>query len=448
MSDGPALSELVNAERREVSNLVYADPEVYQLELERVFARAWVVLGHDSEVPAPGDFVTRMFGEDPVIVARREDGTISCLLNVCPHRGALVAREDDGNANVFRCIYHGWRFDLGGAFRGAPWNDAMFPDGCEAGDMGLRAARVEVFAGIIFACWDESAPPLEQFLGDMGYYLQMIFNRTKDGFEVLGPPQRWIIPANWKVVSEQFAGDVYHASQLHRSAGMATGGNRANPSDWQMDAPMISSSNGHGLLFFNAAALWAKMTGGQPLSAEQMLQILPPPGVPREKLGELKERFTSEELDFLALTPPSIGGIFPNSACWSMNAPLADGNMASFVSIRTFVPSGPEKFEFCMWVLVPKGCSEEYRELARRSTSFTQGAAGFIEGDDGEVWPGVTSAAKGYITRQTTTQYRARTGHNPPDQWPGPGNVHIGFCRDDAQWNWWEAYFNHLNQKS
>jgi hypothetical protein len=80
----------------------------------------------------------------------------------------------------------------------------------------------------------------------------------------------------------------------------------------------------------------------------------------------------------------------------------------------------------------------------RRSTSFAQGASGFIEADDAEVWPGQTSAARGYIARQVTMKYWALSGDGKPANWPGGGQVHTGFSRDDPQWNWWQRYFDQL----
>src|SRR5208283_5618774 len=106
-----------------------------------------------SEIPNAGDFVTRKMGDDPVILSRRQDGGIDCLLNVCPHRGATVCREEAGNGAVFRCIYHGWIFNTDGSFRGAPFKEEMYPDGMDAARLALPKARVGVYCGIIFANW-------------------------------------------------------------------------------------------------------------------------------------------------------------------------------------------------------------------------------------------------------------------------------------------------------
>jgi hypothetical protein len=119
-----------------------------------------------------------------------------------------------------------------------------------------------------------------------------------------------------------------------------------------------------------------------------------------------------------------------------------------FLSFRTWVPLGPDKLEFCMWVMAAKGASEEYRDSMRRATAFTRGASGIIEIDDAEVWPGQTTGSRGYIAGQTTLKYWALSEDSKPEGWPGGGRVHAGFSRDDTQWNWWQAYFDCMDQRA
>ena len=77
---------------------IYSDPDIYAQELERVFARSWLFLAHESAIPNPGDFVTTFMGQDRVIVARGKDGRVRAFLNTCNHRGNLVCAADSGNA--------------------------------------------------------------------------------------------------------------------------------------------------------------------------------------------------------------------------------------------------------------------------------------------------------------------------------------------------------------
>ena len=129
---------------------LYTDPRIFAEEMERIFHRGWVFVGHDSEVPRPGDFVTRRVGTEPVIMVRGGDGAIAVHVNRCMHRGTLVCPADRGHARTFTCPYHGWTYDLAGTLLGVP-----YPGGYAALDKaahGLtRAARVDAYRGFVFA---------------------------------------------------------------------------------------------------------------------------------------------------------------------------------------------------------------------------------------------------------------------------------------------------------
>jgi phenylpropionate dioxygenase-like ring-hydroxylating dioxygenase large terminal subunit len=110
--------KLIDLERKTVSPQVFADPEVHRLEQERIFTRCWLYVGHESQLPNPGDFIAGFMGEEPVIVCRGADRQIRVFLNSCRHRGMLVCRVEEGNAKFFRCPYHGWTYDLEGQLTG------------------------------------------------------------------------------------------------------------------------------------------------------------------------------------------------------------------------------------------------------------------------------------------------------------------------------------------
>ena len=120
LSDGTTIDELINLQTREVSMRLLSDHEIYKLEMERIFAKTWLLLGHETEVPNSGDYVVRDMGEDQVIVSRDRKGDVHVLLNVCPHRGMRVCMAEVGNAQGHRCVYHGWAFRPDGSFMGAP----------------------------------------------------------------------------------------------------------------------------------------------------------------------------------------------------------------------------------------------------------------------------------------------------------------------------------------
>lgn len=106
VSRGIPIEDLVEEGR--VHSAIYTDPEIFELEQERIFSRTWIYIGHESEVPKTGDFRLRKIGRQPVIMVRGKDGAVNVLMNRCLHRGAVVAEVESGNTKFFRCWYHGW----------------------------------------------------------------------------------------------------------------------------------------------------------------------------------------------------------------------------------------------------------------------------------------------------------------------------------------------------
>src|SRR6266567_2966877 len=121
---GPAL--LVDPAQRvfKVARRNFVDPEIYEAEKERIFDRSWLYLGHSSELPKPGDYITRIVAGRGILFTRDSKGQLRALLNTCPHRGAQVCRERKGNAKSFQCFYHGWVFGSDGKLRSQPGEDS------------------------------------------------------------------------------------------------------------------------------------------------------------------------------------------------------------------------------------------------------------------------------------------------------------------------------------
>jgi phenylpropionate dioxygenase-like ring-hydroxylating dioxygenase large terminal subunit len=450
LSDGTRVEDLINTETREVSMRVLHDRELYELELERVFGKTWLLLAHDSEIPKSGDYVVRAMGEDQVIVSRDRENQVHVMLNVCPHRGMRICMGEAGNAQVHRCIYHGWAFRPNGDFMGAPIErEQMHGDVFAKSELGLRKARVSVYGGLIFATWNIEGPSFEDFLGEMKWYLDMLFCRSDSGLECVGPPQRFIVPANWKAAAEQSASDGFHTLTTHRSlmeTGVMGGSDEESiyanaPGMYGID---IGSPHGHSLRCIPAELTFSMFMRGtdlSKLSIDERLQILPPPGIPKNMVSQLKKHLGAKQYELLAKAPPQVGGMFPNILVAFIYAPREDGKYGGALTLHTYVPKGPDHVEFINWIFVEKDAPEEMkRDMVANSVRST-GTSGTIEQDDSDMWPHQSRNARGVIARQGTLKYGALLGEKKPEDWPGGAYVYEGFTKDDTQWHWWKYYF-------
>jgi nitrite reductase/ring-hydroxylating ferredoxin subunit len=449
LPDGTPLSSLIDRDRREIAMRVLVDPDLYRIELKRLFGRTWSVVGHDTEIPGAGDFVTRYIGEDPVIVVRDRSGEIQVLLNVCQHRGMQVCRSEAGTATQFKCVYHGWVYDDRGKFLGSPVaRQQMHGDILSKSQLGLRRAQVATSCGLIFATLNPECPPLEDHLGDLSWYLKLFYGISEEGMEVVGPPQRFTVAGNWKLAAEQFVGgDGYHTLTLHRSQFdlglIGTTADITADTAPGMNGLDVSFREGH-----SVRCAYPLIPMDSSLSPLDRLAIFPPAGMTPEMVPSLASRLDDDQLRVLADAPPTVGGIFPNVATFRFPFLSPEGELAAVCGFHTFMPRGPEALEFWHWTLVERGAPPAIKELVRRTTAQTVGTSGQIEQDDGECWPATTRAARGNYAGEQTLKYHALRGECKPPDWPGGGIVSEGFTKDDGQWYWWQRYFDYMTGKA
>ena len=214
MAADEQLTMLVQPDR--VHRSVYADPAIFELEMERIFGRAWLVLGHESQAGNPGDYFTTRMGREPVLVVRKTPEELAVLINRCVHRGAMVCTEGRGNVERFVCPYHGWSYDRGGTLQAVPFVGGYDKDKLPE---GLKAVpRVAVYRGFIFASLAKSGPSLEEFLGPAKASFDDFVDRAPGGeLEVAGGVFKHAYNGNWKLMLENHL-DGAHPAWVHASS--------------------------------------------------------------------------------------------------------------------------------------------------------------------------------------------------------------------------------------
>jgi phenylpropionate dioxygenase-like ring-hydroxylating dioxygenase large terminal subunit len=200
-----------------VSKRVYTDPEIFELEMARIFGRAWLFVGHESQVPNPGDYITTELGKQPVIMIRHHDISVRVFLNRCAHRGAKVVNERAGHASTLSCLYHGWSYDTDGTLVGVPVPEGCAPGFDRANFALARAPRFATYRGFVFASLSENAIAFEDHIGAIKINIDDLVDRAPDGKLALDAGMhRYFYRGNWKLQLENVL-DSYHVPFSHAS---------------------------------------------------------------------------------------------------------------------------------------------------------------------------------------------------------------------------------------
>jgi Rieske 2Fe-2S family protein len=184
----------------------YTDPDIYKLEVERIINRNWILAGHQSELPEPGDFKVLNVARESAIIVRGSDGVLKAFANVCRHRGSLVCLEKKGSTRKFSCPYHGWMYDIDGNLTAARSMDSDF----DKSEFGLKPVSLEVIHGLVFVCFSEQPPGVESARRDLAEPMARFdFENLK-----VAAHKEYDIPANWKLSIENYQ-ECYHCATSH-----------------------------------------------------------------------------------------------------------------------------------------------------------------------------------------------------------------------------------------
>lgn len=197
---------------------VYADPELFELEIKYIFERTWNYLTLESQIAKPHDYITAYIGRTPIIVARDASGKIGAFLNACRHKGATVCRFEKGNAKFHVCAYHGWAYDSAGKNVSIKQREvADYPAAFDADSHDLvRIARLDSYKGMIFGSLSPDVPPLLDHLGDLKFFVDLQMEQGPHGMEIIPGRVAYTYRGNWKMQLEN-GQDPYHVDTTHGS---------------------------------------------------------------------------------------------------------------------------------------------------------------------------------------------------------------------------------------
>jgi Rieske 2Fe-2S family protein len=208
MSDNAAIADLIASQKPgwALDQRFYTDPEIYQLELDRIVTRNWILAGHASQIPDAGDYLVFSLANESAIIVRAKDGRVRAFANVCRHRGSLVCLENRGNKRKFECPYHGWTYDLDGKLIAA----RSMQGGFNKEEYGLHPVSLKLLGGLVFVCFCDDPPSLEGAQRNLAEPMALFdFENLK-----VAASKTYPIAANWKLAIENYQ-ECYHCATAH-----------------------------------------------------------------------------------------------------------------------------------------------------------------------------------------------------------------------------------------
>lgn len=365
MGRGPTVSNYVIDDREmprfRVNREVMVAPEIFAEERARIFDKSWLYIGHETELRKPNDYKTRSVGGRPVIFARDPKGKIRVWVNSCPHRGATLCRESQGNARFITCFYHGWSFNTSGNMVSMPGDESYGPN-YERPNLGAPP-RVDSYRGFVFVSFDPDIVDLTTYLAGAKDYLDLVCDQSAVGMAVLEGTHEYSVKANWKLLVEN-SFDGYHAVSTHQRYFEMVLAARG-----KLDPSALGESRGIDLGNGHAVAAGAPTTEGlfgRPISDAARAEK-------EKRFAAFRETYGDAWVERMAGARNVV--IFPN---------LVVIDLVMGVVIRKIDPISPDYMEVTAWELAPPEEGDELR--AQRLDNFLTfwGPGGLASPDDVE----------------------------------------------------------------
>ncbi|MFL6282689.1 MAG: aromatic ring-hydroxylating oxygenase subunit alpha [Pyrinomonadaceae bacterium] len=342
---------LVDIAERTVSARVFTDASIFAREQAAVFSRCWLYVGHRSQFTRGGDFVQTYAGTMPLLLCLDDEGRYHAMANVCSHRGGRICQVEYGHAERFVCPYHNWVYDNRGNLVGVPRRASP---GFDKSKWGLlRAARVETYRDLIFATFSADTAPLEEYLGDVRFYLDLIVNSSGAGTEVFGT-HRSTVHCNWKVPAENAGGDNWHFQAVHGSMSKL---GRRNEAPGDEDSFHAWTPEGHMLI---CVAPEKELPGAFSFYVDELLA--------KGHISQGQRRL---------LRCSIVMTIFPN---------LSLVYFPGMCTIRVWHPRSASQTELWSWALCNRDAPGHLKDSMKKQVTRMFSPTGMLEQDDLEVW--------------------------------------------------------------
>jgi phenylpropionate dioxygenase-like ring-hydroxylating dioxygenase large terminal subunit len=370
----PWIVEDVRAGRFRVDRAALVDDAVFRDEMRKIFDRCWLYVGHESEVPKPGDFRARDVGNRPLVFWHGHDGVRRVFYNSCRHRGALVCRVPQGNAKSMNCFYHAWTYGSNGSLNGLPGDEGYGPS-LDRASLGLLSpAKVDSYRGFVFACFDPGAADLHTYLAGAGEYLDLVADQA-ESMEIAPGGHEFSVDANWKMYVENSI-DGYHVLPLHITYFEYLERTEGRRPALGSTSEAIGLGNGHSVI--KLCGPWARpVARWTPALGENNRERV------EAAYAELVRRFGPERADLIAGTDRVLL-VFPNLVILDIMGTV----------VRTITPTSVGHTKVTQWSLASAGEDSDLR--ARRLDSFIafQGPGGLATPDDLEAFEACQSGLR------------------------------------------------------
>ncbi|MEX3928506.1 Rieske 2Fe-2S domain-containing protein [Paraburkholderia sp. BR10936] len=396
--DAGAIRALVQEDR--VHRDVYLSEELFRLEQERLFQRSWNYVGHESQVPEPGDYYTTEIAGQPLILVRQPDRNLRVLMNRCAHKGARLVCQVQGNTGkFFRCPYHAWAYKTDGALLAVPLKtgyEHTRMHACESG-AGLVAPRMAVHRGFVFTCLSAEGPEFSDYLGPVLTVLDSLADRSPMGeLQIAGGCLRSVMRCNWKMYLEN-VNDSVHPVSTHESVSATA---RSVQDTQPADAPESIALQqllpfGSGYDFFTRTGARIYPNGHSVLGIHASIHS--GYDMPEDYRQALEAAHGAQRTaEILGFAPQNVV-LFPSLAL-----------KGSPQTLRVIKPLGMDRTLVEVWALAPKGAPQVLLERTLTYNRLTFSPMSVVAHDDIHIFEGVqrSLAAQGNPWISLHREYR------------------------------------------